>query len=358
MSVPVATESAADAMDGLEARDKPAPQAVYLAWTVFQRRQVSMSEVVNLECVFLPMAVGGKGSRAKKALSYLGLMLRTVRLLRRREPEVVWLQIPQVPLLWAALVYKRFFDSRVRLVADCHNAMFLPRWARVPCGLSMLGRCDLILVHNDAVLETAKQAGLPAGKTFVLEDVPPIAPAAPCPAPSMLAERPRPWVLFPGSFSADEPIAEALEAARLLEGGTIIMTGRHSNASAGGHDISNVPSNVVMTGYLEVDDFNALFRHCDVVLALTKVEGIQLSVCNEALGFGKAMVASDTRLLHAMFGEAAVMVRSADPAAIAAGIESAYRQREKYSNASAQLANQRRADWVGKYNDYQNLLRS
>ena len=304
------------------------------------------------------MAVGGKGSRARKALSYLVLMWRTVRLLKRRGPDVVWLQIPQVPLLWAALVYRRLFDSGVRLVADCHNGMFLPRWARVPFGLSMLGRCDLVLVHNDAVLETAKEVGLPAGKTFVLEDVPPVAPVVPCTVPSVVAGCPRPWILCPGSFSSDEPIEELLDAARLLGAGTIFMTGRASNASANGHDISSVPANVVMTGYLGLDDFNSLLRHCDVVLALTKVEGIQLSVCNEALGFGKAMVASDTKLLRAMFGEAAVMVRSADPAAIASGIDEAYRHMEKYSNASEQLAKRRRADWVGKYNDYQSILRA
>ena len=271
---------------------------------------------------------------------------------------MVWLQIPQVPLLWAALVYRRLFDSEVRLVADCHNGMFLPRWARVPFGLSMLGHCDLVVVHNDAVLETAKEVGLPVGRTFVLEDVPPIAPVVPCTVPSVVAGCPRPWILCPGSFSSDEPIEELLDAARLLGAGTIFMTGRASNASANGHDISSVPANVVMTGYLDLDDFNALLRHCDVVLALTKVEGIQLSVCNEALGFGKAMVASDTKLLRAMFGEAAVMVRSADPAAIASGIAEAYRQMEKYSSASVQLAKRRRADWVGKYNDYQNILRA
>jgi hypothetical protein len=331
---------------------------LYVAWTVFQRRQVSMSELVDLECVFLPVAVGGKGNRARKALGYLALMWRTFGLLRSRGPRVVWLQIPQVPLLWAALLHRRLFDSDVRLVADCHNGMFTPRWAKVPFGLSMLGQCDLVLVHNEAVLETAMGIGLPPSKTFVLEDVPPLAPAHSCALPSILAGRDRPWVLFPGSFGADEPIAEVLEAARLLEAGTVIMTGRHSNASANGHDISRVPPNVVMTGYLGLDDFNSLLRHCDVVLALTKVEGIQLSVCNEALGFGKAMVASDTKILRAMFGEAAVMVRSADPAAIAAGIALAYRQMEQYANASVQLAKRRRADWVGKYNGYQHILRS
>lgn len=343
---------------GLRAGDQSDSHPMYLAWTVFQRRQVSMSEVVKIDCVFLPMAVGGKGSRVRKALSYLGLMWRTVRVLRMRSPEVVWLQIPQVPLLWAALAYRKFFDSGVRLVADCHNGMFLPRWAKVPFGLSKLGSCDLVLVHNDAMLETAKESGIPADKTFVLEDVPPIAPEVTCAVPSALVGRPRPWVLFPGSFGVDEPIAELLEAARHLEAGTIIMTGRNSNASANGHDISRVSPNVVMTGYLGVDDFNALLRHCDIVLALTKVEGIQLSVCNEALGFGKAMVASDTKLLRVLFGEAAVMVRSADPAAIVTGIDLAYGQMEKYSNASIELAKRRRADWVCRYNEYQSILKS
>lgn len=332
----------------------PGQEALYIAWTVFQRRQVSMAELVKLDCVFLPTTAGG--GKFGKAISYLKLMWHTVNLLRRRRPAVVWLQIPQVPLLWASLLYQRLFDRNVRLVADCHNAMFVARWSKVPLGLSRLGRCDLVLVHNESLLGTAKQLGVPESKMFVLEDVPPLRPAVSSEVPALFAGRPHPWVLFPGSFSVDEPIEELLEAARLVNGGTIVITGRHSKASANGHDISRAPANVVMAGFLEVDAFNALLCHCDVVLALTKFDGIQLSVCNEALGFEKPMVMSDTSLLRTLFGEAAVLVRSEDPAAIAAGIETAYRRMDEYASASTRVAERRRADWLSKYDACQRML--
>ena len=43
-----------------------------------------------------------------------------------------------------------------------------------------------------------------------------------------------------------------------------------------------------------------------MVLGLTSMEGVQLSVANEALGAERALVLSDTRILRAMFGEAAL----------------------------------------------------
>ena len=333
-----------------------APDVVYVAWTVFQRRQVSMAQLVEMECVFLPVAIGGSVNKVTKACRYARLMHRTMTLLRRRKPAVVWLQIPQVPLLWAALLYRRLFDTSVRLVADCHNAMFVQRWARVPFGLSSLGRCDLVLVHNDAVQKAAAEMGVPTSRTVVLEDVPPTPAPALSSIPVQFAGRPRPWVLFPGSFAADEPIREVLEAACLSGVGTIVITGRRENAAAGGHDIGEVGPNVVMPGYLQTEDFDALLCHCDVVLALTKVDGIQLSVCNEALGFGKPMVMSDTSLLRALFGDAAVLVRSEDPADIAAGIRAAYQDIGKYSSASLQLAERRRTEWLVKYDTCRRLL--
>lgn len=315
-----------------------------------------MAELVEMDCIFLPVAVGESVNKAVKACRYAGLMYRTMSLLRRRRPSVVWMQIPQVPLLWAALLYRKLFDSKVRLVADCHNGMFVKRWASVPFGLSRIGRCDLVLVHNDAVQKVAAEMGVPVSKTAVLEDVPPTPAPAGSAIPVQFAGRPRPWVLFPGSFAADEPVDELLDAAGLPDVGTIVMTGRKENAAARGHDIGRAPPNVVMPGYLETEDFNALLCHCDVVLALTKVDGIQLSVCNEALGFGKPMVMSDTRLLRTMFGDASVLVRSESPAAIAAGIRAAYQDMEKYSNASLQLAERRRTEWLVRYDTCRQLL--
>lgn len=324
-----------------------ASKDLHIAWTSFQRRQVSMADLAGFECVFLPMSTGTRG-RFAKAWQYARLFMRTLAVMRQRRPDTVWFQLPQVPLMWAALLYRLLFNRQAKLVADCHNAMFRPPWSRVPFGLSALRRCDLVLVHNDTVLQAALAAGLPPNRTLVLEDVPPLVnpPAVAPPVPAAFAGRPHPWVLFPGSFSADEPVQELLAAARLLGSGVVVMTGRVANAAKHGHDISDVPPNVVMPGFLNLADFEALLLHCDVVLALTKFDGIQLSVCNEALGFGKPMVVSDTPLLREMFGKAAVMGDSSDSRALASAIGVAFGRTAELTSTAKEMAKHRREVWT------------
>ncbi len=326
----------------------PRSPALHLSWTVFQRRQASMAPLVGLDCVFLPLGYKGR-SHLRRAAAYLAVAWRSWRVLQARRPQELWVQLPQVPLLWVALLYRLLAPHPVRLVADCHNAMFRAPWSRLPFGLSALAQCELVVVHNDEVWREAIALGLPPARLRVLEDVPPLREpgAGAPPVPALLAGRPRPWVLYPGSFSADEPVAEVLEAARQLRGhGVLVVTGRLSNAQKHGHALDDLPANVVLTDYLPLAEFEALLVHCDVVLALTRQDGIQLSVCNEALGFGRAMVMSDTPLLRRLFGSAAVAVDSSDPAALVRGIDAATSCRHELEQQATRLAARRREDWL------------
>ncbi len=321
---------------------------VYLAWAAFQRRQVSMADLAGFDCVFMPLAYKGK-SHLRRAGYYAVLFWQTLQLLRARRPPVVWLQLPQMPLLWAALLYRALFCRGVQVVADCHNAVFKPPWSTLPLGVSLLARADLVLVHNDNVLAQALSLGVPAARMRVLEDVPPLRDLAALhdipPVPAAFAGQPHPWVLFAGSYGKDEPVAEVLQAARELGSGVVAVTGRLGNAAKNGHDVSAPPPNAVLTGYLPLADFDALLLHCDVALALTREDGIQLSVCNEALGFGRPLVMSNTRLLCRLFGAAGVAVDSADPADIVRGIRQAQAESVARAEASRVLARQRRQRW-------------
>ena len=326
--------------------EAPASQPLYLAWAAFQRRPVSMAPLAGFDCVFLPMAYKGR-SHLRRAGHYLALAWRTWRVLRQRRPHTVWLQLPQLPLLWVLLLYRWRVDPRVRLVADCHNAVFAPPWSRLPLTAAALARADLVLVHNDAVLQNALAMGLPVDRTRVLEDVPAARPPGQArpPVPAAFAGRPRPWVLFAGSYGRDEPVAEVLHAARLLDDGVLVVTGRRSNAARNGHDIQHPPDNVVLTDYLPLPEFDALMVHADVVLALTRQDGIQLSVCNEALGFGRPLVVADTPLLRRLFGSAAERVDVQQPADLVRGIRAALARQDELIQAGRALAARRCRQW-------------
>lgn len=329
--------------------------SLHIAWTGFQRRQVSMASAAGFDCVFMPIQANGKFG---KATGYLRMLAKTVALLKAKRPAAVWVQLPQVPALWAALIYRAFFNSNAKIIADCHNAQLRAPWSRFPLALWSLRLSDIILVHNTAMLEQAKEIGWPMEKVLILEDVPPPASnAAPQGLARQVIDAPKPWVVFPGSFAADEPIAEVMAAARLAPDMTFIITGRPDRATKNGHDLSNLPANMRLPGFLSVEVFDDLLRDADVVLGLTREEGIQLSVCNEALGFQRPLVASDTAILRELFSEAAVMVKTSDPSSIVAGCRSALADKSDRSKLSCQLAEKRLRKWIeGQFSKIQALL--
>lgn len=316
---------------------------VHLAWTAFQRRQESMRSIVGFDCWFMPVP---KSNRLIKAFHYLRLLVASIARLKSAAPDIVWVQLPQVPALWAVLIYRALTGKAVKIVADCHNAQLRAPWSTFPLALWSIKRCDAVLVHNEAMFAKAAVLGWPIGKVLVLEDVPAVGKAQP---PIGLAashiKAPKPWILFPGSFAADEPIKEVFEAARLAPEITFIITGRPERARQNGHDIDNLPPNVVLPGFLSLELFDDLLREADVVMGLTKEEGIQLSVCNEALGFGKPLVTSNTKLLSKLFGKAAVLVDTTDPRNIAEGCRSAISNATELTGKSLQLANERLGTW-------------
>lgn len=136
-----------------------------------------------------------------------------------------------------------------------------------------------------------------------------------------------------------------LDAARAAPELTFIITGRQDKARQNGHHIDNIPPNVILPGYLDVAVFDDLLRAADVVVGLTLEEGIQLSVCNEALGFGRPLVTADTQILRALFGEAAILVNPRDPQQIVSACRLALQNSSEYAAKSVALAAKRLTAW-------------
>ena len=101
---------------------------------------------------------------------------------------------------------------------------------------------------------------------------------------------------------------------------------------------------MTFTDYLPIPEFERLLGGAAAVLGLTDVEGIQLSVANEALGAHRALVLSDTRILRAMFGEAALFAQNT-PEGLAARLREAMARRPELEARSAALKARRQADW-------------
>jgi glycosyltransferase involved in cell wall biosynthesis len=162
------------------------------------------------------------------------------------------------------------------------------------------------------VLERAKELGI-AGQHVQLLHTPPAVPE------SRVARRPQvaaklgaAFVLMPASFSVDEPIEVVLRVAAQLSHLTFVLTG-NATAANRNHDLKNSPPNVLLPGFLPAAELDWLLAHASAVLALSIHSDIELSAGNEALGFGRPLVVSDSWVSRHLFGEYAVLV---DPLSI------------------------------------------
>ena len=262
-------------------------------------------------------------------------------------PDVVWVQLPQVPLLWAALMYKWLKNPNAYVIADCHNCMLQTSWGtlwpKMPFGVSMINRCDLVLIHNDSMVMEAREVGVKLDLVRVLEDAP--ASVSINGSETEIPDVPRPWFLFPASFQEDEPIEELLKTAALVPGASFLITGDHKGLR-NTNKVSNISSNVKFLGYLPIATFNAYLLACDVVIGLTRLEGVQISVASEAVGIGKPMVLSGTEVLKKLFYKGAVFVNTSNPESIARGCLDALGKLKILAAESSALREERKEMWI------------
>ena len=323
---------------------------LFIAWVPFQRRTVSLQEHFGFELEFITTSFKW---RFLRSFEYLFKSSKTLALLIGKRPDVVWLQLPPTVMLYLSYLYQKLLKPQAIIVADCHNATFRHPWIKFPKIISLLNQCDLVLVHSKQIETQAKALGVAPQKVCLLEDPPTTISQSHVHRP--LTYR-HPWVLCPCSFNRDEPIKELLEAAQLAPEVTFVITGNTSRAK-GIHDLRDVPENVDFPGFLPIEDFNSLLLQTDIVLGLTKLDGIQLSVAVEATGTATPMVLSNTALLQKLFYKGAIFVNSESPDAIAQGCQEAFKNHRFLTEEVAALKEERKTAWLSQTEEISRILR-
>lgn len=310
---------------------------VFIAWVPFQRRQISMAPLFGFESIFLPIR---QTFRILRPFQYLANALKTMSLLKAKRPRVIWVQLPQVPLLTVALLYKQMFDRNVRIIADCHNRILNRPWKYWPGLRTQLNACDAVVVHNNAVLPKVTAMGVRHDILRLLEDPPAVLRSEVSPTLSF----PHPWVLFLASFNPDEPVQELYEAARLAPEIHFVIAGDRNRAT-GRHSIQGHPGNLKLPGYLSGAELDSAILSADAVLALTKLEDAQLSSAGEAIGAGRPMVLSDTPVTRDLYYKGGIFVDTHSSASIVMGCRAAIEGNARLAAESLALRDERYSRW-------------
>jgi glycosyltransferase involved in cell wall biosynthesis len=262
-------------------------------------------------------------------IRWIGLSLRTLRLLRRSRPDVLFVQNPSLALTVLAVSIRPLFGYR--LVVDAHNEGIRPfdRPYAIVRFLTrhLLKSADITIVTNDALSEDVDAAG---GHPLALPDRLPVVPE--------LAEEPGipgdpPDVVVVATFRPDEPIAAIMAAAATMPGISFAVTGpaeRYHETSA------PLPPNVRLTGFLPDLAYWQLLAGAGVICDLTMKPDCLVCGAYEALAVGKPMVLSDNPPTRDIFASAAVLT-GCEAEDIASAIGKAVESRQQLASSAQAL---------------------
>jgi len=273
---------------------KAIKKAIWITWEV-QRRNIGISSALGIIQYTID-------SDRPSLMRYIESIFKTIVILRREEPEVVFAQNPSTLLALLLILIKRFYMKM--LILDSHNSgIFLleGRYAllnKISCWIQK--KADLTLVTNDGLRREIERNG---GRACVLLDrIPKIDGSR------SLALRPGWSVAYVCSFSKDEPFLKVIDAARSLQqsGVTIYFTGSY----LGKVDINLLPANIMMMGFLADPDYWGLLETCDLVMDLTTRDDCLVCGAYEGIAAGKPLILSATKATMTVFNKGCVHVEN------------------------------------------------
>ena len=299
---------------------------LFITWEQ-HRRALTLSSYLDIEYICLE-------TNLPFLFRYLCLGIRSIKVLLKKRPKILFVQNPSIILSTLALLMKPIF--KYKLIIDAHNIGVL--WDR-PGAIffnNILKRLhkytDLTIVSNSALAETIEQNG---GHGFIMPDPLPIPPRI----SSLEDSKPcnKFIVTFICTFSPDEPYQSVFETSELTPNDIkIYVTGRPPK-----HVINKKfnSDKIFLTGFLSEIDYWKQLASSDCVMDLTTRDDCLVCGAYEALALGKPIIISDTKVNRIFFYKGAVYTRS-NPENIARALINAKSQHAALKYMASELQNE------------------
>jgi len=265
---------------------------VWITWEI-QRRNRTMSARLCAD-LYEIITIGSRWKR------YPILILRTLKIIFKTRPSLLFVQNPSLLLAAISVLYGRI--SSTIIIVDAHNAGIFPLEgkSRILNKLAKVinSHADKIIVTNTALKKFINKT---KDDVFVIPD----------PIPYISQHSGFPFsqdkfnLVFICSWATDEPYEEVLSMAENVSDiANIYITGNSGNKekSVSG----SVPKNIILTGFLSDHDYEDLLVDCDAVMILTKRNNCLLCGAYEGVAVEKPMVLSKTNALVEYFNKGCV----------------------------------------------------
>lgn len=268
------------------------------------------------------------------AFKYLSQSIKTLRLLWKDRPRVVFVMTPPVFACLPVWIY--CFLTRARYVIDAHSGAFLdPRWS----GLLFIHRffsrrAAATLVTNEHLARLLESWKVPV---VVVADVPIAFPerrevqrTAGC------------RMTFVSTFAVDEPMRDFFDAAAGAPDVSFYVTGNYRKCDP--KVLRMKPENVHLTGFMSREDYVRLLLESDAILALTTLDHTMQRAAYEAVYLGKPVITSNFGFLRQEFPLGTVHV-DITPESIRAGVREMQNNHERLEKEVQRLREHKLERW-------------
>jgi glycosyltransferase involved in cell wall biosynthesis len=317
----------------------PHGKTVWISWEIHRRTR----ELAN--AFGADLFVYNCDSSNGPVLRYVLSSFYTIRYIFRSRPDILIVQNPSLVLASLACLLKTFFNFK--LVVDRHTNFWLeaensfrPK-ALVFALFSKysLRHADLTIVTNPYLKGIVEEKG---GRGFVLTDK---LPALERRNNKSLNGR---WnIVFISTFSDDEPYLEVFKAARSINPDVYIyVTGNFKKIM--NHIPKDMPPNLVLTGFLEEQDFIDMLFSADAIMDFTTAEWTLVCGGYEAISAGKPFITSDKIVLREYFNKGTVFVEN-NYLEISNGVNTIINNLSQYESEIKVLKDEKNIEWAGEF---------
>lgn len=262
------------------------------AWITWERQQrnVSMARIVNADYFeFI--------SNNNYFFRVFGSIRKTLSVFRKGY-RIIFVQSPSVFLMVSSVIINLFFKAK--LVVDAHNSgVFILEGNYKTLNyinFFFLRRADLVLVSNERLVQTLERLSIHAI-------------AVPDPLPDIKSDnltdnKLRHYDVFiVCSWAEDEPINLYFKVAEQLRD---VKFGISGNYRKHGIDMTKVPENLDLVGFIPEQDYFNYLKSSKVVVDLTLREDCLVCGAYEAIAVGSPVIVSDNQVGRELFSEGVI----------------------------------------------------
>jgi glycosyltransferase involved in cell wall biosynthesis len=161
-----------------------------------------------------------------------------------------------------------------------------------------------------------------------------------------------PCMVIIGSFAADEPAEEIIEACSSMPDVKFYMTGDLTNAPQ--ELVNSAPENLVFTGYLKRSEYVGLVQAMDAAMILVTNDDVMQMGAYEAMSWAVPIITSDWAVLRENFFRGAVFVDNS-PGDIIRAVHEVLDNLEEFRKEILALRKDRQKMWdekIARINKY------